>query len=160
MAEVTETQLPGVGVRHEFRTVAGERLSVLSHRTGRREVAVYNNRADPDACSTVLHLSPDDTRTLAELLGGSPVSEAVNEVQRLQGVAIDWIPIRPGAQLAGATIGDGRIRTRTGTSVVALVRGDTTVPAPGPEATIEAGDIVVAVGTPDGLRQAREILEG
>jgi TrkA domain protein len=158
MAEVTETQLPGVGVRHEFTTVAGERLAVLSHRTGRREVAIYD-RADPDACSTVLHLSHDDTRTLAELLGGSPVSEAVNEVQRLQGVAIDWIPMRPGARMAGATIGDGQIRTRTGTSVVALVRGATTVPAPGPEARIEADDVVVAVGTPDGLRQARAILE-
>lgn len=158
MAEVTETQLPGVGVRHEFTTASGERLAVLSHRTGRREIAVYD-RADPDASSTVLHLSHDDTRTLAELLGGSPVSEAVNEVQRLQGVAIDWIRIRPGAELAGATIGDGRVRTRTGTSIVALVRGDTTVPAPGPEVRLEAGDIVVAVGTPDGLRQARAILE-
>lgn len=158
MAEVSETQLPGVGVRHEFTTVSGERLAVLSHRTGRREVAIYD-RADPDACSTVLHLSSDDTRTLAELLGGSPVSEAVNEVQRLEGVAIDWIRIAPGARIAGATIGDGQIRTRTGTSVVALVRGETTLPAPGPETRIEEGDIVVAVGTPEGLRQARAILE-
>ena len=36
----------------------------------------------PDACSTVLHLNTDDTRTLAELLGGSPVSEAVSAVQQ------------------------------------------------------------------------------
>jgi K+:H+ antiporter subunit KhtT len=69
MAEVTETPLPGVGVRHEFTTAAGERLVILSHRTGRREIAVYD-RADPDASTTVLHLTPDDTRTLAELLGG------------------------------------------------------------------------------------------
>ena len=68
MTEVTETQLPGVGVRHEFRTAAGERLAVLSRRTGRREIAVYD-RADPDACTTVLHLSRDETRTLRDLLG-------------------------------------------------------------------------------------------
>ena len=70
MAEVTETQLPGVGVRHEFVTGAGERVAVLSHRTGRREIAVYD-RADPDSCTTFLHLNPDDTRTLADLLGGA-----------------------------------------------------------------------------------------
>ena len=77
MTEITETQLPGVGVRHTFTTASGERLAVLSHRTGRREIAVYD-RADPDACSTVLHLTPDDARTLADLLGGSggPIARA------------------------------------------------------------------------------------
>ena len=154
MTEITETQLPGIGVRHTFTTASGERLAVLSHRTGRREIAVYD-RADPDACSTVLHLTPDDTRTLADLLGGSPVSEAVTGVQRLEGVAIDWIRIRHG----GATIGEGRFRTRTGASIVALGRGDTTLPAPGPEVMLNAGDVVVGVGTPQGLRELRNLLE-
>jgi TrkA domain protein len=158
MAEVTETPLPGVGVRHEFTTAAGERLAVLSHRTGRREIAVYD-RADPDACTTVLHLSPDDTRTLVELLGGSPLSEAAAGVQRLAGVAIDWIPMRAGSEQVGATIGGGRLRTRTGASVVALVRGNDTLPAPGPDETLESGDVVVAVGTPEGLRQLRQVFE-
>lgn len=158
MTEVTETQLPGVGVRHTFTTGSGEGVAVLSHRTGRREIAVYD-RADPDACSTVLHLNADDTRTLAELLGGSAMSEAVTGVQRLKGVAIDWIRMRPGTRHCGATIGEGRFRTRTGVSVVAIVRDDTTLPAPGPDAALEAGDIVVAVGTPEGLRQLRDLLE-
>ena len=159
MTEVTETQLPGVGVRHEFRTAAGERLAVLSHRTGRREIAVYD-RADPDACTTVLHLNEDDTRTLADLLGGNPVTEAVSAVQQLEGVAIDWIRVPATSSLAGGTIGDGRLRTRTGTSVVAVVRGDTTIPAPGPDERLGAGDVVVAAGTPDGLRSLRALLSG
>jgi len=158
MTEVTETQLPGVGVRHEFTTAGGDRTSVLSHRTGRRELAIYS-RSDPDACSTVLHLAAEDARTLVELLGGNPVGEAASAVQRLEGVAIDWIRIRPGNDRAGTTIGDGRFRTRTGASVVALVRGDQTVPAPGPEVALAAEDIVVAVGTPEGLRQLRRLLE-
>jgi TrkA domain protein len=66
--EVTETRLPGVGVRHEFTTANGDRVSVLFHRTGRREIALYE-RDDPDVCTTVLHLSAEDARTLSELLG-------------------------------------------------------------------------------------------
>ena len=157
MAEVTETQLPGVGVRHEFSTSAGERVAVLSHRIGRREIAIYD-RADPDSCTTVLHLNPDDTRTLADLLGGGPLSEAAAGVQRLAGVAIDWIPIKAESGHAGATIGDARLRTRTGSSVVAVIRGNETIPAPGPETMLAADDVVVAVGTPDGLRQLRDLL--
>lgn len=158
MAEVTETQLPGVGVRHEFATGAGERVAVLSHRTGRREIALYD-RADPDSCTTVLHLNIDDTRTLAELLGGGSLAEAAVGVQRVAGVALDWIAIRPRSALVGTTIGDGRLRTRTGASVVAVIRGDETVPAPGPEMMLAPNDVVVAVGTPEGLRQLRQVLE-
>jgi TrkA domain protein len=158
MPDVSETPLPGVGVRHEFVTAAGERLAVVTHRTGRRELAVYD-RDDVDACTTVLHLSPDDTRTLAELLGASPVSEAVAAVQQqLEGLAIDWVTVPAGSRFVGATIGEGAFRTRTGASVVAVLRGTTTVPAPGPDHRFESGDVVVAVGTPEGLAQLRDLL--
>lgn len=158
MPEVSETRLPGVGVRHEFVTAGGERVAVVTHRTGRRELAVYD-RADQDACTTVLHLSADDTRTLGELLGGSAVSEAVAAVQqRLEGLAIDWIAVPPKSSFVGATIAEGAFRTRTGASIVAVVRGGTTLPAPGPDHGFEAGDVVVAVGTTEGLGQLRDLL--
>jgi TrkA domain protein len=158
MPEVSETPLPGVGVRHEFVTAGGERIAVLTHRTGRREVAVYD-RADPDACTTVLHLSADDTRTLAELLGAPSVHEAVAAVQqRLEGLAIDWVTVPARSRFVGATIGEGALRTRTGASIVAVVRGETTIPAPGPDHRFTEGDVVVAVGTPEGLDQLRNLL--
>lgn len=159
MAEITEIRLPGVGVRHEFTTSSGERLGVLSHRSGRRELVVYH-RDDPDAASTVLHLSPEDTRTLAELLGASQVSEALMAVQQeLEGLAIDWITVPETSRLATATIGEGQYRTRTGTSIVAVIRGGTTIPAPGPEHRLQPGDVAVAVGTTEGLAQLRDLLQ-
>ena len=85
--------------------------------------------------------------------------ETVTNVQRLEGVAIDWIHIRDGSAQAGSTIGASRLRTRTGSSVVAVIRGSDTIAAPGPEVTLEPEDLVVAVGTSDGLRQLRELLE-
>ncbi|MGH2685932.1 MAG: hypothetical protein ACRDJP_10755, partial [Actinomycetota bacterium] len=91
MAQVTETQLPGVGVRHDFVTKDGNRIGVLWHRSGRRELLLYD-RGDPDACRAVIVLDPDDTRTLAELLGSSQVTEALGAVQQqLHGLAIDWL---------------------------------------------------------------------
>ena len=158
MSVVNEIPLPGVGVRHEFTTTGGECIAVVSHRSGRRELVVYDRR-DPDAATTVLHLSRDDTRTLAELLGATQVSEALAAVQQqIEGLAIDWITITSGSRFATSTIAEGEFRTRTGASIVAIVRGDTTIAAPSPEHPFQSGDIVVAVGTPEGLAQLRELL--
>ena len=158
MPEVTETHLPGVGVRHDFTTARGERVGVLFHRSGRRELLLYG-RDDPDACLAALHLTPEDTRTLAELLGATQVGEVLATVQqRLEGVALDWFNIPAGSPFAGSTIRRGQFRTQTGVSIVAVIRGDTTVPAPGPDFELEPGDVAVAVGTPEGLSQFAGLL--
>lgn len=157
MSEVRETVLPGVGVRHDFTATSGERLAVLTHRSGRREVALYD-RADPDACIAVVHLSAQDARTVSELLGVSQVSEALVAVQQqIEGLAIDWLNVEAGSRFDGASIADLQIRTKTGVSVVAVIRGETTTAAPTPDARFEAGDVVVAVGTADGLSRLRHL---
>jgi TrkA domain protein len=158
MSEVSETQLPGVGVRHEFTTADGERVGVLVHRSGRRELLVYD-KADPDACGPPLRLSSGDARTLAELLGATQVSEAVSAVQQqIEGLAIDWLPIEAGSPVIGSSIADGDFRAKTGASIVAVVRGSTTHPAPEPGFTFDADDVVVAVGTSEGLADLRSLL--
>jgi TrkA domain protein len=105
-----------------------------------------------------LHLSAEDTTALGELLGLSHVSETVRSVQQLEGVAIDWISVPPGAAVVGTTIGDGQFRTQTGASIVAVIRGKTTIPAPGPDVSFDGDDVVVAVGTTEGLRRLRSLL--
>jgi TrkA domain protein len=158
VTEIIETPLPGVGVRHEFTTAEKERIAVLTHRSGRREIAIYD-RGDPDACRTVLHLSPDDTRTLADVLGASSVSETVAAVQHnIEGVAIDWVTVPGASRFADSTIASGQFRTRTGASVIAIVRGAKTIPAPGPDQKIQGNDVIVAVGTPEGLAELRNML--
>ena len=157
MADVTEVRLPGVGVRHEYITSEGERIGVLSHRNGRREIVVYD-RDEPDRSRALLHLSADDTRILAELLGAPHLTEALSSVQRVEGLAIDWVSVAATSPAAGSTIGEGRYRAVTGASIVAVVRGDTTVPSPGPGQRLEAGDVAVAVGTAEGLGRLRQLL--
>lgn len=157
MSEVTETQLPGVGVRYEFTTADGQRVGVLSHRSGRREVFTYDE-VDPDAARTVLQLSANDTRTLSELLGASQVTAGIAAAQQqIAGLAIDWLRISADSPLVGTTLGAGAFRTRTGVSIVAIVQGEATVPAPGPDHIFQAEDVAVAVGTPAGLGQIREL---
>ncbi|MDH3302494.1 MAG: cation:proton antiporter regulatory subunit [Acidimicrobiia bacterium] len=158
MAEVREVKLPGVGVRLEFDTAAGEQVAVVVHRGGRRELMVYDSD-DPDICTTVMHLTPSEARTLSEALGGSTVTEVSRVVeQRIEGLAIDWVEVADDSSFADRSIADGMFRTRTGVSVVAVIRGSETVAAPGPDFVFTSGDVAVVVGTPAGIDQVRTLL--
>ncbi|MFK8025323.1 MAG: cation:proton antiporter regulatory subunit [Ilumatobacter sp.] len=155
-----ETKLPGVGVKHDFNTEDGREVGVLTHKDGRRDVVVYD-ADDPDRCSMQISLSSNDTRTLGELLGTSQVNRAVAAVQQeLEGLAIEWFTLDDDSPVAGKTIADTEMRTRTGVSIVAVVRGDTPTPAPGPEFRMLAHDVVVGVGTIDGLARVRDLVTG
>ena len=62
------------------------------------------------------------------------------------------------ARLCGQTIADGTIRTSTGASVVAVIRGDTSFAGPGPEFRFAAGDVVLVMGATQGVQQAAHLL--
>lgn len=160
MPRIEETSLPGVGLRFDFTAEDGNRIGVVHHRAGRKELFVCTAE-DPDAAVVSLSLSDDDSHALSEALGGSTVIANLNDLQqRIEGLAIDWLSVDTGTPYAGKTIGDARIRTRTGVSVVAVIRGDQPHPAPGPDFLIEASDTLVVVGTPEGIRSVNEILTG
>lgn len=158
MADVYETKLPGVGVRHDFETEDGRRIGVIVHRTGRREVVLYQGD-DPDACLPMLNLSEADTRVFGELLGTSQVAATVGAVQHeIDGLAIEWVPVPASSAAAGRSIEAGQYRAHTGTSIIAVIRGDDSVPAPAPDFELAPGDTVVAVGTTDGLAKLRTLI--
>jgi TrkA domain protein len=148
--EVQETKLPGLGIRYEFRTTRGSRLGVVHHRTGRRELLVYDPD-DPEVCRDVVALSESDSRTLAELLGASRVAEELERLQQVEGLAIDWLPVPSDGPFAAGPLGATEARSRTGVSIVAVLRGDQAFPAPGPDFDLEGGDTLVVVGTPRGI---------
>jgi TrkA domain protein len=93
------------------------------------------------------------------MLGGGRLAESLGDLQQhIEGLVIDWLTIEPGSPYADRTIGHARIRTRTGVSVVAVVRDDQATPAPGPEFEIYAGDVLVVVGTAEGIEGTRDVL--
>ncbi|MDW3220894.1 MAG: TrkA C-terminal domain-containing protein [Acidimicrobiales bacterium] len=157
MRDVSEVKLPGVGVRHEFRTDAGRQVGVLVHHDGHREILIYD-QGDNDTCSSV-ELSHDDTRTLSELLGATQVVEEVQEAQHeIEGQSIAWIRVDENGARDGTTIGSGEYRTRTGASMVAVLRDGEPMPSPEADFVLEAGDLIVAVGSADSLDELRTLL--
>ena len=158
MPRIEETPLPGVGLRFDFTAEDGNRIGVVHHRSGRKELFVCTAE-DPDSAMVSLNLSDDDSHALSEALGGSTVIANLNDLQqRVEGLAIDWLTVDAETPYTGRTIGEARIRTRTGVSVVAVIRGNEPHPAPGPDFSLEASDTLVVVGTPEGIKSVDEIL--
>lgn len=158
MPEIEETALPGVGLRYEFTSKEGERLGVIHHRSGRRELFIAE-ASDPDVCRESLDLDEEESHILAELLGGSRITAHLADLQqRVEGLAIDWLVLSEDSPYAGGTLGDARVRTRTGVSVVAVLRGEQAFPAPGPDFGLQRRDTLVVVGTPRGIEKLTELL--
>lgn len=160
MARVQETKLPGVGVRHDFQSENGDHLGVITHRTGRRDLIVFDRR-DPDACGTAVRLEEEDCSTLVELLGGAQVTQGqVRLRQSVGGLTIDWLPIQANWSCATCPVGHRDLREHTGVTIVAVVRNGHTVPVPDSEFQLFPGDVAVVVGTPEGIDQAATLLQG
>lgn len=69
-------------------------------------------------------------------------------------LAMEEIPIAPGSALAGQTIVAANLRHRYAVIVVGIQRQDRTMDFnPEPETAIRAGDKLVVLGRPEGLRQ-------
>jgi TrkA domain protein len=156
--DVERTPLPGIGLRHVFSTARGRRVGVISHDSGRRDVVVFR-RDDPDSASDTVALNPEEANALAELLGGARIVERLTEMHRqVEGLVSEQFHIAPGSPYDGKTLGATQLRTRTGASIVAVVREREVVASPRPDFVFQAGDVVVIVGTADGAAAADGIL--
>lgn len=158
MRKATETNLPGVGVRFDLQTNAGRSVGVVVHQTGRRDLVVYDERDCDRACES-LELTEDEGHTIGELLGGNPVLEHLDDaVHRLEDLVISWVTIDPESSLAGFTLTDASLRSRTGAGVVALVTDSGSIPMPAGSERLESGGTAVLVGVPAAVKAATRLL--
>jgi TrkA domain protein len=155
---VEVTPLPGIGVRKDFALRGGRRVGVISHRDGMLELIV-SKADDPDACVVEVPLTHGEAGALANLLGAPQlVARLAEEHRDLPGICTRQLPLNDDSPFEGRPLGDTAMRTRTGVSLVAVMRAGQIHPSPGPDFTLTAGDLLVAVGTGEGLAQAVEIL--
>jgi TrkA domain protein len=158
--DVIEVLLPGVGLRYEFTTATGARIGVIAHRDGHFEVVRYSV-ADPDASLPLITLTREEADTVAEIFGAPRISERFADLTReIPGLASATIEVPHGSPFDGQTLGKTKARTRTGASVVAIVRGEHVIASPTPKDGLLGGDSLVVVGTPEGIQGVRTLVSG
>lgn len=157
---VEKTDLPGIGVRHEVTTSDGNRVGVVAHHDGRRDL-VFFDPDDPDSCKDTVRLTDNEASALADILGTSIMLSQLAEIrQQADGLLTEQLSISAGSPYAERRLGDTQARSRTGASIVAVLRGHDVIASPGPDFVFNSGDVVIAVGTRRGLDQLADVLAG
>lgn len=156
--DVTEVKLPGVGLRYEFDLAQGDRLGVVARRGGDFEVVMYGED-DPDRARPVFRLIEEEAEALAQILGAPRIAERFADLTReVPGLSAGQVDIAPESPYAERPLGDTKARTRTGASIVAIVRDERVLASPGPEEVLRAGDVLVVIGTDDGIAGVQDIV--
>ncbi|ABG98593.1 potassium transporter TrkA [Rhodococcus sp. ACS1] len=155
---VEVTPLPGIGVRKDFELAAGRRIGVITHRDGRTDLIV-SKADDPDACAASVPLTTEEAAVLSNLLGAPQLVAQLEEEHRdLPGIRTKQLYIKEDSRFDGRPLGDTAMRTRTGVSIVAVMRAGQVYPSPKPDFLLTSGDLLVAVGTTDGLDASAKLL--
>jgi TrkA domain protein len=125
MSTISETYLPGVGRKFQIETIRGDRLVIVIHDDGDRELYHFE-RKNMDRPASVITLTDGEARQIAGIVGGLtyvPKSLPNAEVI-LDDLVLDWFTIEPGAACIGKTIRELQARTVTGASIVSLVEAN------------------------------------
>ncbi|MFI9544204.1 cation:proton antiporter regulatory subunit [Streptomyces sp. NPDC052016] len=158
--DVTEVLLPGIGLRYEFTNHEGDLVGIVAARTGYFELVVYVG-GDPDEARPVVRLDSQEADTVAEILGAPRIAERFADLTKeVPGLVSGQVEVRPRSPFANKPLGRTRARSRTGASIVAIVRGEDVIASPTPDQVLRAGDVLVVIGTDEGIAGVEQIVRG
>lgn len=125
MSNIRETALPGVGRKFQIETESGDRLVIVIHDDGTRELYHFT-RKNPDRVASVVTLADSEARQIAGIIGGLtyvpkalPAAEIV-----LDDLLLEWYTIEAESFCIGKSIRDLQVRTATGASIVSIIEPD------------------------------------
>lgn len=139
---------------HTFVTEDGGKVGVVTHRSGASDLISFADAEDGEAHKVSLRLDDDEARTLAELLGGTTITESLSGLEQIPGLSIDWFPVDYDHHIAGQPLGSMTDRGLPGVTVVAVVRGESANPGPDNDFTVFPGDTLVVAGAPEKVAKA------
>ncbi len=156
--EVREVTLPGVGVKYVMPLRAGGNVAVLLRPDGTRQI--YHFLENEDRPCDLIKFDDDESQQLANLLGRPLVSApAASELElALGGLEIEWVTLDEGSSVTGKTLKEMQFRTKTGASIIAVMRDDKAIPNPGADTVLNAGDTLLVIGSKEQCHQVRDLL--
>jgi len=160
MSTIRESNLPGVGRKFQVETLSGDRLTIVIHDDGTRELYHFS-RKNLDRPASVLALTDGEARQIAGIVGGLtyvpknlPTSEVV-----LEDLVLEWFTLEPNSFGVGKAIRELQVRSRTGTSIVSIIEPNR-VTRTNPEAgtLLNEGATLILAGDRTGINKLKRLL--
>jgi TrkA domain protein len=148
MSTIRESDLPGIGRKFQIDTQSGDKLIVVIHDDGRRELYHFDPN-DPDELLSLVTLNDTEARQIAGIIGGLNYTPKALESMSitLEGLVIEWYKIEFGSPAIGQTIGQLQVRQTTGATIMAIIEKDGRKHInPGPDQALSEDATLVVAG--------------
>lgn len=146
-----KTDLPGVGTKHTLDLELDGQLVAVHHRVGHWELARVDEEGNTNP---LLKMSESEGAELGRILTqAAPEEDDPRREMLFRTIGLEWVTLDEDSRLRGRTLSESAIRVQTGASVIAVLRGDESIPNPGPEFRFEADDTLVVIGHREQVEQ-------
>jgi len=152
MSEIKECDLPGIGKKFTLELDWGDKLVVVIHFSGEREVFKFMKGNDEP--SSVTTLTDEEARQIGAILAGTYFQPVLGDEQKLmmKNVTMEWIKITDDSTLANKKIEELDIRKMTGASITTIIRGETVIPNPRAGEIIKPQDTIIIIGNNEQIK--------
>lgn len=156
---IYEAEVPGVGKRFEVETGDDERLVVIVHHDGKREI--FRRAGENADAEKLFDLSSSQATEVATVLEGANFQPLdLDDADIPLGEAImEWVEVPDDSPIAGRTLAEARVGEQTGVTIAAIQREGETLASPGAGETLASGDILVVIGSRTDQKSLESLLE-